>query len=208
MRALGRAIGTSRLARLSIVLFLLATGLPLGIRPASAQDELRDPREIAITDEEAGKRTTQLADEDGTDEFGRWVHRRWMRDRESSDLHVGPVITDNTVWVTRDFDTAKTLYQIQVDKMREFPERDVLQDAAKGPFAFEVKEGPTLREFSEEAAALSACVDCDVKSVIYTHRRVVLRKGTVVVVMYIFGRENVATPEVAVWHARVIAERI
>ena len=51
-------------------------------------------------------------------------------------------------------------------------------------------------------------VDCDVKTVILTHRRIVLRRLNVVTVMYIFGRENVATPELAVWYAWQVSQRM
>jgi hypothetical protein len=203
-----RALNLRHAARFLVLLAMLPAGPSFPSARAFAQDGLRDPREIATTDDEAGKRQTVVADEDGTDEFGRWTHRRWIRDRESSDLHVRPVVTDNKVWVTPDVDTARKLFQIQVDKMRDFPERDVQQDAAKGPFPFEVKEGPLPKDFADEAAALSACVDCDVKTVILTHRRIVLRKGSIVEVMYIFGREDIATPEVAVWHAMMVADRM
>ena len=212
MRGLKRARSARRLAQLSITLAVLVMALSAGlasdVRPVAADDELRDPREIATTDDEAGKRVTVEADEDGTDDYGRWTHRRWSRDRESSDLHVGPVLIDNTVWVAPNLDTARAVYKIQVDKMREFPERAVNQDSAKGPFAFQVKEGLKPSDLAEDAAALSACVDCDVKTVIYTHRRIVLRRLNVVTVMYIFGRENVATPELAVWYAWQVSQRM
>jgi hypothetical protein len=209
---LGRALGVRHLARLSIVLAMLLTGLaafsPLAARPVAAQDDQRNPRDIATTDDEAGKLVTVEADEDGSDDYGVWTHRRWSRDRESSDLHVGPVLIDNKVWISPNLDTARALYKSQVDKMKEFPERDVNQDSAKGPFAFTVTEGLKPSDLAEDAAALSACVDCDVKTVILTHRRIVLRRLNVVTVMYIFGRENVATPELAVWFARQVSLRM
>jgi len=212
VRALGRALSARHLAQLSITLALLVMAVSAGLvsdaRPVAADDDLRDPREIATTDDEAGKQVTVEADEDGADEYGRWTHRRWSRDRESSDLHVGPVLIDNKVWVTPNLDTARAVYKIQVDKMREFPERDVNQDAAKGPFPFEVKLGLKPSDLAEDAAALSACVDCNVKTVIYLHRRIVLRRLNVVTVMYIFGRENVATPELAVWYAWQVSQRM
>src|SRR4051794_22826461 len=177
-------------------------------QPVAADDDQRNPRDIATTDDEAGKLVTVEADEDGSDEYGNWTHRRWSRDRESSDFHVGPVLIDNKVWITPNLDTARALYKVQVDKMREFAERDVNQDGAKGPFAFTVKEGLKPSDLAEDAAALSACVDCDVKTIILTHRRIVLRRLNVVTVMYIFGRDNVATPELAVWFARQVSLRM
>ena len=121
---------------------------------------------------------------------------------------MGPVILDNIVWVTKDVETAKKLFKVQSDKNTEMPEREVNRDAAKGPFPFVVKEGQMPKELAEDASAMSACVDCDVKTVILTHHRIVLRKGNVVTVVYIFGRDNVATPEVAIWHARQVADRM
>ena len=208
MRSIGRTLLVTYLGRALVVFAVLLSLNPSFVHGVAAQDDLRDPREIATTDEEAGKQTTVDADEDGTDEFGRWTHRRWIRDRESSDLHVGPVVIDNKVWVTPNLDTARKLYKIQADKNKEMPERDVTQDGAKGPFAFEVKEGLKPSDLAEDAAALSACVDCNIKTVIYTHRRIVLRRLNMVTTMYIFGRENVATPELAVWYAWQISQRM
>jgi hypothetical protein len=88
------------------------------------------------------------------------------------------------------------------------PERDMHLDGAKGPFAFKVETGQKPEDLAEEASALSACVDCDARTVIYTHRRIVLRERHIVAVMYIFGRENVATPELAVWFAWQVADRM
>jgi hypothetical protein len=190
------------------LLALLVAAALLIPNPDLAAAQSTNPRDITTTDDEAGKRTTPLADEEGEDSFGRWAHRRWMRDRDSSDLHIGPVVIDNKVWVTKDAETADRLFRLQTDKHKDMPERDLTQDGAKGPFAFKVEVGQKPEDLAEQASALSACVDCDARTVIYTHRRIVLREKHIVTTMYIFGRENVATPELAVWFAWQVANRM
>lgn len=209
MRTTGRALAARVTLRLLLALTAVMTSLatfhPFVAVPAAAQDDLRDPREIIITAEEAGKEATIAADEEGTDEFGRWAHRRWLRDRDNEDVRVGPIITDSKVWVTRDVETAKKLFRREADKNVEFPERE---DYARSPFPFKVEVGQKPEELADEAEALSACIDCDTKSGINLHQRVTIRKGATVATVYIFGRETVATPELAVWFVRKLSERM
>ena len=192
-------IRTSRLLRLVAALAILLAGAPLTAGKAVAQDTGRDPAEIAITNDEAGKSILSLVEKDGSDDYGRWLERRWERDRDNEDVRVGPIITHNKVWVARDVEAARSLFNEQVGKMQDFPEA---WDKHKGPFAWEIEQR------GDEIAALSACDDCEGKSGVNLHHRVVMRKGNLVTVMYIFGRESVATQEIATYFVERLAERM
>jgi len=184
---------------------LLLTGLlvsgPQALRDALAQSDARDPREIALFDEDAGKAATLFADEDGADDRARWVHRRWERDRDNEDVRVGPIITDNRVWVARDVSSAQAIYQDQADKQIDFPEA---ADMHRGPFKFPKK----IELAVDESTALSACVDCNGLTGINLHQRVVVRKGNVVSVIYIFGREKIATADLVLFFVGKLVERM
>lgn len=204
-----RPLGRTLAARALLVLAFLAAASPLALGGAAAQGELRDPREIVTSYDEAGKAAYIVKDEAGTDDNGRWAHRKWFRDRDNEDdRHVGPVVTASTVWVTKDVETAKRVFARQTELNKQFPERE---DYARGPFDWAFKgDGPQPKDFAQEWSAASACVQnaCDTKGAIDTHRRVVIRKENIVGAVYIFGRDEVATPELAVWFAKKLAERM
>jgi hypothetical protein len=196
----------SRLARILTIAILLLAGLPAGAAPALADDDQRDPRDIATTNDEAGKQTTQVYDLDGNDEYGHWADRRWIRDRDSLDVRVGPIVIDNIVWVAKDVETAKKLFRIQADQNNDFPERDKTQDGVNGPFPFPIELKPLM--LAEEAEAKSGCLDCNAKQAINLHQRIVFRKKNVVGVVYLYGREQLATAELAVWFFQQVADRV
>ncbi len=179
----------------------LLAGPPLGPAPALAQDGGRDPREIALTDEEGGgKETWVAADEECSDERARCVHRRWERDEET-DAGVGPVVTDVHVWVARDVEAAKAIYREQEKLQKEMPERTM---GADGPFKW---EGPTEIQ-AEEWNAASACIKdkCE-GSGSNRHHRLLARKGNIVSKVYIFGRERNTTPQLTVYFIGRMLER-
>lgn len=200
-KSFGRATGM--VLRLLAVLTIVLASNPMAAQPAAAQSN--NPRDIVTFDDEAGKAAFSTKDEDGSDSFGEFTHRRWNRDRDNEDVRVGPIITDSKVWVTKDVETAKRLFKQETDKNKEFPERE---DNAKGPFPFKVGEGPKLEEVAEETSALSACRDCDSIGSIDIHHRIVIRTGKYVATTYIYGRESVAKPELVVWLAKKMGERM
>ena len=192
-------LAASRLVRLLALLAVLVAGAPPAAGSALAQDAGPNPADIAVTNEEAGKSILSLVEKEGTDDAGRWVQRRWERDRDNEDVRIGPIITDNTVWVAKDVQAAQALFKDQAGKLRDFPEA---ADKHKGPYAWEIEKR------GDEIAALSACDDCEGKSGVNLHHRVVMRKGNVVTVMYIFGRESVATQGLATYFVERLAERM
>ena len=193
------AVATSRLVRLLVFAAVIVAGAPAMPGAVLAQGGDRNPADIAITNEEAGKDILGLSEKEGTDANGRWLERRWERDRDNEDVRVGPIITHNIVWVAKDVQAAQAVFKDQVGKMKEFPES---ADKHNGPYAWEIdKRG-------DEIAALSACEDCDDKGTLNLHHRVVMRKGNVVTVMYIYGRDEVATQGIAMFFVDRLAERL
>ena len=193
------AAAASRLVRILAVFSVVLAGGSLAVGSALAQETGRDPAEVAITNEEAGKDILSLVEKEGTDGYGRWVQRRWERDRDNEDVRVGPIITDNTVWVAKDVEAARSLFKDQVGKMRDFPES---ADKHTGPYAWDIERR------GDEIAALSACQDCKEKGTLNLHHRVVMRKDTVVTVLYIYGRDEVATQGLATFFVDKLAERL
>lgn len=179
--------------------------IPLGAGVATAQST--DPTLIVTFHDEAGRQAQTVTDDAGSDQFGDWAHRRWIRDRDSEEKYVGPVVTDTTVWVAKDLETAKKLYKQQADVNQEMPERE---DYARGPFAWVIKEGPRPKDFTDESTASSACIhnNCDEPGRVSTHRRIAFRIERYVATVYLFGRDETATPELATWFARKMSERM
>lgn len=168
-----------------------------------AQDPNRDPRELAMTEEEGGgKDVVRVADEDCSDERARCLRLRWERDFET-DASVGPIVTENKVWVARDLETAKAIYRDQEKLQKEMPERI---EYANGPFKWEAPRTPP----AEEWTGANACIKdrCDQPGRIDLHQRMVARNKNVVSVVYLFGRERHSTPELLVYFTTRVMERV
>ena len=192
---------TGRLVGLLALLFSLLLSGPPGASIAAAQAD-RDPAEIAITTEEAGKEAYVMADEAGQDERSRWVHRRWGRDRDNEDVSVGPIFTDNYVWVARDVATAQAIFKEQAAKGKDFPQSDQSQDRHDGPLEF------NIQPIGDDVAAWSACTRDRCEGRIDLHQLVLVRKGNIVTTMYIFGRERNTTQELVRWFVDRLLERM
>ena len=157
------------------------------------------PRDFLLTADEAGEAAELVTETDGVVDLGQWARRRWERDRDTSDVRIGPVVLDNTVYLARDVDAARELFGRQVSRQVDFPEAT---DAHVGPFEF------AIVPVGDEVAGLSACEDCLADETINLHHRVVVRKGPVVSVVYLYGRERVATQDLATWFAVQAASRV
>jgi hypothetical protein len=204
-RARRACAGTVCSRLLLLTLALSIATVPLTLETARAQSS--DPTEIVTFHDEAGKQAQTVKDDAGSDRFGDWAHRRWTRDIDNEEKYIGPVITDTKVWVSRDVETAKKLYQQQADQNQKMPERDY---DARGPFAWVVKEGPHIKDFSDEGTGASACRhdSCDEPGKVFAHRRVAIRVDKYVATVYLYGRDETATPELAIWFARKMSERM
>ena len=201
-RCIAHRLGAPLLA-LALAVGIVAA--PLTAERAAAQSS--NPMDIVTFHDEAGKQAQTVADEAGADQFGEWAHRRWTRDRDNEDKYVGPVVTDSKVWVAKDVDTAKRLYRQQADQNAKMPERE---DDANGPFAWVIREGPQPKDFADEGIGSSACRhnNCDEPGKVFTHRRVAIRVDRYVATVYMFGRDESTTPELATWFARKMSERM
>ena len=212
-----RALRTA-LALLTLCTVLWEPGLFSDPPTARAQSETIDPLTLLLTGEDAGADATQVKETQGEDGPARWARRRWERDRDSQDgssgtsgnnrgsnkdsgaskdhdSHYsvsGPLVLDNTVYITHDLAAAKQVYQKEVGKQPTFPEAT---DQVTGAFPF------PMTSLGDESSALSACNDCMAKDEIYVHRRTVVRRGPVVAVVYTYGVDKVITEDLATWFA-------
>jgi len=166
---------------------MLVGAPPLGLAQATA-----NPRDFLLTDDDAGKHTTVVRDVDDSDGRARWAQRRWERERESTDITTGPIVIDNTVYVANDTGVASQIYNEQVAKQGEFPEAT---DKRIGQYEFPIKPA------GDQISALSACDDCLANVNLLLHHRIVIRKGPVVSVQYLYGTEAVTTQDLAGWFA-------
>jgi hypothetical protein len=176
---------------------LLAPTLTM-LSPRALADDI-NPRDLAITDDEAGKEATRSIDQEGSDARSRWVHLQWERNTENADSLTGPWTVHSSVYVTQDFESARAIFKEQADKNKDFPE------------AF-YKHGGTFKldlpGVGTQASGLSACVDCDVKDDINYHHRAVVRWGTVVEVVYLYGVDKVNPQDLMRWYLQQLGARI
>ena len=143
------------------------------------EDEPQDLRKNGAKHEDAGKQAFTVDTSDGSDKYGRWAHSRFERDRSDGASTLGPNVMDTKAWVAKDLDTAKALYAEQAG-VKNFPER---KEATTGPVE---KVKPTL--FGEDSS-YTAMYYQDGDNKIWQHYRFVMRQGTTVAVVYLFGKE-------------------
>jgi hypothetical protein len=167
--------------------------------PPTARAQSISPRDLAVTDDEAGKQATRTLDEEGSDARSSWVHLQWERNIEGPDALTGPWTVHSSVWVTQDFASARAIFKEQADKNKSFPEAYY---ARGGTFPF------PLAGVGNESSALSACLDCNVKDEIHFHHRAVIRWGVVVEVLYLYGLDRVTQQDLARWYIQQLGARI
>ena len=158
-----------------------------------------NPHDFLLTAEEAGEAAKLMHETTGDTDLGQWARLRWERDRDNSDVRIGPVVLEQTVHVAHNVIAARELFGRELGQQLEFPEA---VDAHDGPFEF------AIAPVGDEVAALSACEDCLTKGTINLHHRVVVRKGPVVSVVYLYGREAVVTQDLATWFATAAANHV
>jgi hypothetical protein len=172
--------------------FMLAPAIPVSADGVN-------PRDLAITDDEAGKQATKTLDQEGSDARSSWVRLQWERNKEGLDALTGPWTIHTTVWVAQDFSSARAIFKEQSDKNKDFPEAYY---ARGGTFAL------PLPGVGNESSALSACFDCNVKDEINYHHRAVVRWGTVVEVVYLYGLDKVNPQDLVRWYLQQLGGRI
>lgn len=180
------------------VALLVAVQLVWGAAPAARAASIT-PRDVAITDDEAGRQAARSIDKDGADDQSAWVQLRWERDHEGADLHTGPATIENVVWVAKDLASARAIYQEQSAKNEDFPEAYYSHN---GPFPLPISN------VGDEVSGMSACVDCNAKEDIFLHHRVTFRRGVVVATVYLYGSDLTAPQSLATWYAVQAVSRV
>jgi hypothetical protein len=168
------------------------------LSPRALADDI-NPRDLAITDDEAGKSATRTIDQEGSDARSKWVHLQWERNQENADALTGPWTVHSTVYVTQDFESSRAIFKEQSDKNKDFPEAYYKHG---GTFKLD------LPGVGTQSSGLSACFDCDVKDEINYHHRAVVRWGTVVEVVYLYGVDKVNPQDLMRWYLQQLGGRI
>ena len=172
--------------------------------PPDAVAKAGDPTAIIFTLEDAGKEATQFIAEQGEDARGRWARSRFERGRTLSDSRLGPNVIYTKAWVVRDVEAARALFKEQA-AIKDFPER------TSGERVEGLNDPVKYDNVAEETAMIGGFW---VDNTVWNHQRVVLRKGTNVAVLYLFGREDLFTDKdkndtkLVDWFARKLAGRL
>ena len=149
--------------------------------PPAVHMPATDPKQVVLKIGDAGKEATQYLSEEGSDKYGPWARTRFERDRSNGASALGPNVMDTKAWITKDVETAKTLFKEQA-AVKNFPERT---EEAKGNVD---KVKPPA--FGEEFSFVTAFYEDTKNDKIYQHYRFVMRVGNIVSVIYLFGREE------------------
>jgi hypothetical protein len=184
---------------LSLVVVSLLAGRIVLLGAPPVQADGISPRDIATTDDEAGKQAARAVDKDGGDDRSAWVELRWERQPDSPDYTTGPATVDNTIWVAKDLSSARAIYQEQAAKTPDFPEAFY---AHKGPYPLPISAS------ADDISGLSACLDCNAKDEVFLHHRVVFRRGSVVGVLYLYGTDKTAPQDLASWYVSQVVKRV
>ncbi|MFN8524252.1 MAG: hypothetical protein U0821_14220 [Chloroflexota bacterium] len=174
----------------------VATSEP-SARPAPAVPEGPNPRDIILTQDEVGVDGKPVLSDAGKDPRGSWIRRRWERKRETLAVNTGPTVADNTIWIANDVESAHAIFAEEAAR-DDFPEAG---DKREGSFPFKIDK------LGDEISAMSACEKCSDQR-LNLHHRIVARKGRVVSVMYLFGRDNVIDQKMATWFVAQVLLRI
>jgi len=151
-----------------------------------------NPKDIVFKMADAGKEATQYLNQDGTDKYGPWARTRFERERTTSASTLGPAVIDTRAWVAKDVETARALFKEQA-AIKDFPER---KEPTKGPN--EKTKPPKVGE--ESSVVTQYWQDEDNKT--WQHYRFVIRNGTNVAVVYLFGREDFFADKDKKWNGQ------
>jgi hypothetical protein len=157
------------------------------------------PREIAITDDEAGRQAARAIDKDGQDDRSVWVRLRWERDQDSADATTGPATIENVVYIAKDLSSARAVFNEQAAKNKDFPEAFY---GYKGSFPFPISG------IGDEVSGQSGCLDCNAKEELRLHHRVTFRRGVVVATLYLYGTESTTPQSLMTRYATQAANRV
>jgi hypothetical protein len=165
--------------------------------PQPSRSVDRDPKTIILTQEEVGVDGKLQFAESGDDPRGIWYRRRWERKRETLAENTGPTVADNTIWIAYDIPGARSIFDEESARL-DFPEAG---DKREGSFPF------PIAKMGDQISAISACERCPDQK-LKVHHRIVARKGNVVSVLYLFGRDSTIDQPMATWFAAQVLLRI
>jgi hypothetical protein len=149
-------------------------------------DEMKSvfPRQVALTVGELGKQINTALDREGSDDRSSWVEGKFKRPPETVTARLGPLLIYDKVWVANSVDQAWEIYSAQAQPGFPEAEGDVGTD-----FAMENMPG-----FGNETFGWTACNEtCNTEKFNRLHQRLVWRNGNVVVVLYMWGRDDAST---------------
>jgi hypothetical protein len=172
--------------------------------PSDARLVTANPKEIVLRVDEVGKRAEDKAHKDGKDDRGNWYQVRYERSGTGSRFYEGPATIYSYVFVAKDVDSAKAMYQEQVALNGKIPEA---LDKGVGD-KFELKGGDGV---GDESQGISACEKkCDADGDIYVHKRLVSRNYNAVNVVYTYGLsvDEGNTDQSAIDFSQIVNKRI
>jgi hypothetical protein len=147
----------------------------------------RQPAEIGLHIQEAGKQATEVFSRTGADDRGSWYEARFEQGQEAFSQRLGPVIVYNKVFVATSNANARAIFL--ENAVRDLPEATEVHGA--------IFDEPKTKTFGNESYAIGACNDdCTGARSDTLHERLVYRWGNVVVILYIWGREDQSNPGV------------
>lgn len=163
----------------------IATGLP--------------PTAISLVVQDAGPEAVEMFRNNGADGRASWTEVRFERGQETITQKLGPTIIYNKVFVAGSSADAHAIYT--ENAVRQLPEATEKRGA--------IFEEDKTKPYGNESYAVGACNDdCEGANSEFLHERLVYRWGNVVVILYIWGREDVSNPDVLSTYAATVAGRI
>jgi hypothetical protein len=144
------------------------------------------PEAIGLRITDTGNQTTEVLARSGSDERARWYESRYDRGIETYAQRLGPVQIYNKVFVASSNAAARELFQEHA--VFQLPEATEVRGA--------IFPEPKTRSVGNESYAIGACNnDCGDELTEALHERIVFRRGNVVVIIYIWGHENMSNPD-------------
>lgn len=157
------------------------------------------PGDMGLVIQDAGPQATEMFRNFGSDDRASWYESRFERGEETVNQKLGPNIIYNKVFVANGSDNARAIFK--ENAVKALPEATTRKGA---PFV-----EPKTKSFGNESFAIGACNDnCDTDRSQYLHERLVYRWGNVVVILYLWGREDQANPDVLATYASLINGRV
>jgi hypothetical protein len=147
------------------------------------------PSDVMLKIDELGKEIKADPPKTGSDARASWAEARFERDIKRLDDRLGPILVYVHSYVATSEANAQRIYADELGKQRNFPEAG--RNKVSGGF---LPEG--IGQVAPDQDSWAACnADCGSKEFTSVHMRTVMRYSNCVVVLYIYGGRDSATPE-------------